>query len=133
MMPIQLTLNQHGFELYRSIYTSFFFPINIVGPWYLQFPMRRFNQPLLENSIFIFPTAFSQPWMPNHVWKVQFSVYGWLNPLMQTGNCRVKSYTRIFDCADQHSNPHTMYSQEDLKDIPAKTIRFFRCHFLSPT
>ena len=36
--------------------------------------MQGFNQPLMENSIFGFPTVDSQPWFPNCGSKIPFSI-----------------------------------------------------------
>ena len=54
---IHLTLERHGFELCRSIYTQIFFSINVVGPLYPQV-LHPYIQPAMD----------------------RVSIRGWLNP-----------------------------------------------------
>lgn len=50
---VQLILEQHGFKLHGSTYTSIFFSANIVGPWV--------------------PLGFTSVALSNHGWKTVFS------------------------------------------------------------
>lgn len=66
-LHIQLPLQQHELELQVHFKSDFFFSIDTVSASYPGFRIDRFNQPLMENNIFIFPTADSQPEMENTV------------------------------------------------------------------
>lgn len=58
---IQLTIEQHGFKLFRSNYAHFF-SINVLSALRIpRFPICKFNQPQIENIIF--PFAFGNLWM----------------------------------------------------------------------
>lgn len=74
---VQLTLEQHWFQLPGSTYVMLFF--NKYLPFLLGFRICGINQPQIENSIFAFPTVDSQPQIPKHRWKKLFPpVTGWI-------------------------------------------------------
>lgn len=85
---IQLTLEQHGFELCGSTYMCIFsiYAVTPLSPPIYGFYIHRFNQPWMENSIFAFPTV-----IPNYRLKILFWICGWLNLRMLRAECRVTS------------------------------------------
>lgn len=103
---IQSRLEQHRFELHWSRYKKkkkFF----ASGPFVAAYPG---NQPTQrENSMFSFPVAVSQlkisTGMENTV-----SIYSVLNLPMRRSDCKIKSYTQIFDHSEDRHRviPHVV-------------------------